>query len=117
MYIVFFSNCKFILALTLRQHHHSVLYDTILGLALILIDGAMAHLLKATYIYPLALSTCTLTDYFSDSCPLEDTAKGRKYNLNSSKPHYITPDAHGGREKGGRDKGRKVLIENICTGT
>ena len=44
--------CMFILPLTLRKHHHLVLYDTVIALALILIDGAVTHLLKAAYIYP-----------------------------------------------------------------
>lgn len=41
----------FILPLTLRECHLVVLYDTVIALALILIDGAVAHLLKAAYIY------------------------------------------------------------------
>lgn len=54
----------FILPLTLRECHLVVLYDTVIALALILIDGAVAHLLKAAYIYLLGLYMRTNSNCF-----------------------------------------------------
>lgn len=54
----------FILPLTLRECLLVVLYDTVIALALILIDGTVAHLLKAAYIYLLGLYACTNSNCF-----------------------------------------------------
>lgn len=58
------SLCVFILPLTLRECLLVVLYDTMIALALILIDGAVAHLLKAAYIYLLGLYARTNSNCF-----------------------------------------------------
>lgn len=54
----------FILPLTLRECLLVVLYETMIALALILTDGAVAHLLKAAYIYLLGLYMCTNSNCF-----------------------------------------------------
>lgn len=55
----------FILPLTLKECLLVVLYETVIALALILIDGAVAHLLKAAYIYLLGLYMCTNSNCFA----------------------------------------------------
>lgn len=53
-----------ILPLTLKEHHLLVLYEAMMALALNLIDGSTAHLLKAAYIYLLGLYICTNSNCF-----------------------------------------------------
>lgn len=81
----------FILPLTLRERHCVVLYDTVIALALILIDDAVAHLLKAAYIYLLGLYVRTNSNCFLP--PVLGKLPGRlregqKYHLNVSTPKY-----------------------------
>lgn len=54
----------FILPLTLRECCLVVLYESVIALALILIDGTVAHLLKAAYIYLLGLYMFTNSNCF-----------------------------------------------------
>lgn len=56
----------FILPLTLKEHRLLVLYEAMMALALNLIDGGTAHLLKAAYryIYLLGLYICTNSNCF-----------------------------------------------------
>lgn len=55
---------KFILPLTLKEHPCLGLHDTVIESGLILIDGAVAHLLKAAYICPPVQYTRTNSDCF-----------------------------------------------------
>lgn len=53
-----------ILPLTLKEHRLLVLYEAMMALALNLIDGSTAHLLKAAYIYLPGLYICTNSNCF-----------------------------------------------------
>lgn len=53
-----------ILLLTLKECCLLVLYEAMMALALVLIDGGTAHLLKAAYIYLLELYICTNSNCF-----------------------------------------------------
>lgn len=53
-----------ILPLTLKECRLLVFYEAMMALALILIDGGTAHLLKAAYIYLLGLYICTNSNCF-----------------------------------------------------
>lgn len=53
-----------ILLLTLKECCLLVLYEAMMALALVLIDGGTAHLLKAAYIYLLGLYICTNSNCF-----------------------------------------------------
>lgn len=77
----------FILPLTLRERRLVVLYDTVIALGLILIDGAVAHLLKAADIYLRRLYTRTNSNCFLP--PVLGTlpgsvCEGKKYHPNVS---------------------------------
>lgn len=56
--------CKFVLPLTLKERHHRVVYDAVIELALMLIDGAVLHRLKAACIYTLPRCTWANSDCF-----------------------------------------------------
>lgn len=77
----------FILPLTLKECLFVVLYETVIALALILIDGAVAHLLKAAYIYLQGLYMCTNSNCFTAPVLGKLPAKlweGKKYYSNVS---------------------------------
>lgn len=53
-----------ILLLTLKKCCLLVLYEAMMALALVLINGGTAHLLKAAYIYLPGLYICTNSNWF-----------------------------------------------------
>lgn len=87
----------FILPLTLKECLFVVLYETVIALALILIDGAVAHLLKAAYIYLPGLYMCTNSNCFTPlslgSCQ-ENCERVRSIILMSQHRHALNHSAH-----------------------
>lgn len=79
----------FILPLTLRECRLVVLYETVIALALILIDGTVAHLLKAAYIYLLGLYMCTNSNCFL--LPVLGKLPGRLREGKKYHPDVSTP--------------------------
>lgn len=81
----------FILPLTLSERRLVVLYETVIALALILIDGAVAHLLKAAHIYLLRLYMCTNSNCFL--LPVLGRQPGRLREGTKYHPNVSTPEA------------------------
>lgn len=67
---------------------HVVLYDTVIAAPVILIDGAVAHLLKAAYVYLLRLYMLTNSNCFLLPVlgKLPGIPRGQKYHRNVSTP-------------------------------
>lgn len=69
-FFFFLQSSKFILPLTLKERRHGVVYDTVIGLGLMLIDGAVwySSAKSRLYLYTEANSDCFLPRVLGKKC-------------------------------------------------